>query len=131
MAQAVSRIVGRLAVIARTSSTGMATRRRRLLAARHVSEQADLFRPVMGSPYTGQGREDATTASPRALGAARSDSESEKVLGLVFRASGDARGTKGGIPREPLRPSPTAGVVARWLLRENLRLRRTPPLRGR
>jgi hypothetical protein len=53
----------------------------RLFAARHLSEQAEVFRPVMTWPQTGHGRGDATTDVPDALGAARSDLFRKEVLG--------------------------------------------------
>ena len=72
--QAVSRIVLTLAQMRRASVTGNGTRPRRLFAARHRSEHAEVFRPVIACPHTGHGRGDATTAlpAPSSLGKRRS-----------------------------------------------------------
>jgi hypothetical protein len=64
-----SRTFGSRSVCARVCSP-------RRLAARPLSEQVDVLRPVMAPPRAGDGREDATTAPPPGATAARSDSES-------------------------------------------------------
>jgi len=62
-------------------SASALTRRRRLFAARHRSEQADVCRPVVGWLQTGQGRNASWDATTRALGAARSVFFGKQALG--------------------------------------------------
>jgi hypothetical protein len=77
----------RLARIAFASATGSGTRRCQLSAARHRSEHAEVLRPVMASPHTGQGQEEPTTTAPACATAARSDSESGYASRIVYWAS--------------------------------------------
>ena len=75
---AVAKIVINVALISFASAKGSDTQRKRLLATRHLSEQADVTRQVLGSPHTGQGWKDATTHPPGAATAASSGSDANE-----------------------------------------------------
>jgi len=68
----------------RSRAACASTLRRRLRAARHLSEHAEVFRPVMPWPRTGHGRMASRNATTGGATAARSDCESEEVSCIAF-----------------------------------------------